>query len=105
MDYDVIFITNPTAEYWNTFLKIKNKTKHLFIEKSVFDQSYYLMQDVKIPKNSVYYVAALLRYYPVLRYLKEEIYNHSIYSVRAICSTYLPNWRPKIDYRRNYSAY
>lgn len=105
MDYDVIFITNPTAEHWNTFLKIKDKTKHLFIEKPVFDQSHYLMQDVKIPKNSVYYVAAPLRYHPVLRYLKEELYNHSVYSVRAICSTYLPNWRPKIDYRRNYSAY
>lgn len=39
-----------------------------------------------------------------MNYLKKNVDFEKVYSVRAICSTYLPDWRPTIDYRNNYSA-
>ena len=52
----------------------------------------------------MYYVACPLRYHPVIRYVKEYAKAHRIFSVRSICSSYLPEWRKDIDYRKNYSA-
>ena len=52
----------------------------------------------------MYYVAGPLRYSPVIQKLREIIGRQRVYSVRAICSSYLPDWRPGSDYRQTYSA-
>ena len=55
-------------------------------------------------KDSVYYVACPLRYTGVIQYLKNNIDKEQVRAVRAISSSYLPDWRLGIDYRRTYSA-
>ncbi len=40
----------------------------------------------------------------VYRALKEQLQSRKPYAVGAICSSYLPEWRPNTDYRQVYSA-
>lgn len=103
-DYDIIFITNPTNMHFEMLSKIINKTKHVFIEKPVFDHCDYDIHDLNLIPGNIYYVACPLRYTPVIRHLKKIISSEVIYSVRAISSSYLPSWRKNVDYRTIYSA-
>lgn len=102
--YDAVFITNPTSLHYETISKFKNHTKSLFIEKPIFDSAEVdesLLDEIKdIPS----YVACPLRYNPVLQYVKENINYKDAIAVRAISSSYLPDWRPGHDYRKCYSA-
>lgn len=104
-DYDVIFITNPTEYHAETLLALQDKSKHFFIEKPLVSIHTELLIKNFIPKkDSVYYVACPLRYHKVIQYLKENLLIDDVLSVRAICSSYLPDWRPNTDYRETYSA-
>ncbi|MBH1942480.1 Gfo/Idh/MocA family oxidoreductase [Mobilitalea sibirica] len=104
-DYDVIFITNPTHMHYDTIKKYSSKTKHMFIEKPVFDDNKVSIQDLKLKDGNVYYVACPLRYTDVIQYTKKEIDLSKVYCARVICSSYLPDWRPHMDYRNTYSAH
>lgn len=103
-DYDVIFITNPTHLHFDTLVKVIEKTKHIFIEKPLFNNSSYKINDIKLKMDQICYIACPLRYTPVIQYLKNVIKTEFIYSVRAISSSYLPSWRKNVDYRKVYSA-
>ena len=104
-DYDVIFIANPTALHYDTIYQVLNKTKHMFIEKPVFDNDLYDLHKLQFNPNSVYYVACPLRHKSIIQYVKEKVVpNENIVSCRIISSSYLPNWRKGIDYRQIYSA-
>lgn len=103
-DYDVIFITNPTALHYETIRKCVDHTRHMFIEKPVFDSSALDIGGLGLKEASIYYVACPLRYTAVLQYAKQNIDLQKVVSVRAISSSYLPDWRPGIDYRSTYSA-
>ncbi len=37
--------------------------------------------------------------------LKKALPALSVYSARVLCSSYLPGWRPGVDYRTVYSAH
>lgn len=102
-DYDIIFITNPTSLHYEIMELMKEKTKHMFIEKPIFESIDYNVENFFL-KNGIYYVAAPLRYTGIVEKLKEIIYKNNVYSVRAICSSYLPDWRVNQDYRETYSA-
>lgn len=54
--------------------------------------------------DSVYYVAAPLRYSSVIQYVKTHIIPETVLAIRCISSSYLPEWRPETDYRKTYSA-
>jgi predicted dehydrogenase len=103
-NYDAIFITNPTHLHYNTIKQYISKSKNMFIEKPVFDQVLDLA-DLSLNKNGIYYVACPLRYTNVIQYVKNNIDLDKIYSARVICSSYLPDWRPRVDYRSTYSAH
>jgi predicted dehydrogenase len=103
-DYDVIFITNPSHLHFETLQAVIPKANHLFIEKPIFSSMNSNVKRLKLRKNSVYYVACPLRYTRIIQYLKEFLKNNQVYSVRCICSSYLPAWRPNTDYRQSYSA-
>lgn len=103
-DYDIMFITNPTRLHYETLQKVQNHAKHFFIEKPVFETGKEDIGGLKLKKDSVYYVACPLRYTNVIQYLKENIDFSKVYSMRCISSSYLPDWRPGIDYRNTYSA-
>ena len=105
-DYDIIFITNPTRNHYDTLVCVQNKAKAFFIEKPVFDA----IDDIKVESlegisGKVCYVACPLRYTSVIEYLKNNVDFSTIYSVRCISSSYLPDWRPDVDYRNTYSAH
>ncbi|KJS88804.1 MAG: oxidoreductase [Peptococcaceae bacterium BICA1-8] len=104
-DYDVIFITNPTHLHYETVKKYIPKTKHMFIEKPIFDDTNKSIEDLMLKGDGIYYVACPLRYTDVMQYVKNEIDLSKVYSARVICSSYLPDWRPNVDYRNTYSAH
>lgn len=104
MDYDIIFITNPTRLHYETLLKGQSHAKHFFIEKPVFETGKEDIESLNLKRESVYYVACPLRYTNVIQYLKENIDFSKVYSMRCISSSYLPDWRPGTDYRNTYSA-
>jgi predicted dehydrogenase len=104
-DYDVIFITNPTHLHYDTIKQFTKKSKNMFIEKPVFEDANVNLADLSLNEKGEYYVACPLRYTDVLQYIKNNIDLSSVYSARAICSSYLPDWRKETDYRKSYSAH
>lgn len=104
-DYDIIFITNPTHLHYDTIKELCSKTKNMFIEKPIFDKTTVRISDLSLDKNGIYYVACPLRYTEVIQYVKNKVDLGSVYSARVICSSYLPDWRPELNYRETYSAH
>lgn len=105
-DYDIIFLTNPTEYHADMLMALHNHAKHFFIEKPVASLSTLdKLKSVTYRDNSVYYVACPLRYTSVIQYLKQKIDIKSVNAVRSISSSYLPDWRLGIDYRKTYSAH
>lgn len=102
--YNAIFITNPTSLHYETLLKLNDYSDNFFIEKPVFDKTDL---DITPFQSSMknYYVACPLRYTQVLLAAKDFVNENKIFSVRAISSSYLPDWRPGTDYRNTYSAH
>lgn len=104
-DYDVVFITNPTHLHFETIQTFSSKSKHMFIEKPVFDETAINLSALSLKGDGIYYVACPLRYTAVIEYVKNSIELDKVYSARAICSSYLPDWRQGVDYRTTYSAH
>ncbi len=103
--YDTVFVTNPTFLHYDTVKKFLAHAHSFFIEKPIFSSTEIdenlLMELKQVPS----YVACPLRYNPVLQYVKEHIDCSKAIAVRAISSSYLPDWRPERDYRQCYSAH
>lgn len=105
-DYDVIFITNPTVEHFQTIKRFHKNGKHFFIEKPVVGiDNIEELSRLRLKDDTVYYVACPLRYNAVIKYINDNISRDDIIAVRSIASSYLPDWRPDQDYRDNYSAH
>ena len=105
-DYDVIFITNPTSLHLDTLKQFQDHGQHFFIEKPVV--SLPQIEEAKSFQQragSIYYVAAPLRYNAVIQWIKKNVPIPEVISVRAISSSYLPDWRPGQDNRQTYSAH
>lgn len=104
-DYDIVFITNPTAFHYDTIKEVIKKTKHIFIEKPVFESVNYDLNRLLLKKDCTYYVACPLRHKSIVEYIKKIIVeNERIISARIISTSYLPSWREEVDYRTVYSA-
>ena len=104
-EYDMVFITNPTSLHLDIALKFRSHTKSFFIEKPVFNSFNIDNQTITTLDSIPSYVACPLRYNPVLQYIKQNIDIEKVISVRAMSSSYLPDWRPGQDYRKTYSAH
>ena len=101
--YDAIFILNPTYLHYDTLKALQSYSNCFFIEKPVFDKASY---DLSVFDNkNRYYVACPLRYTKELLCAEQVIKDEQVFSARAISSSYLPNWRPGVDYRTTYSAH
>ncbi len=103
--YDLVFVTNPTSMHYETLEKFCKNTKSFFIEKPVFDSTSIDEAIFEKLKGIKSYVACPLRYNAVLQYLRENVNSKDVIAVRAISSSYLPDWRPGQDYRLCYSAH
>lgn len=102
--YDVAFITNPTHLHAGALAELCGKVDTLFIEKPIFDSTHYDLADLGLDTQKAY-VAAPMRWCGVYLALKKMMPTLKPYSVRVICSSYLPDWRPGVDYRTVYSAH
>lgn len=103
--YDIIFITNPTALHYETLQQALLRSKKIFIEKPVFLSGQEDVANLGLTPEHICYVAAPLRYTRLVRYLKDYLSGKKVCSVRAICSSYLPDWRPGTDWKKCYSAH
>lgn len=104
-EWDMAFISNPTHLHTHALDWLKGKVGSFFIEKPIFDSTEYSLEDLGLTKGQKAYVAAPMRWCGTFLALKEHMAHLHPYSVRVICSSYLPDWRPNVDYRQVYSAH
>jgi len=104
--YDLIFITNPTSLHAEALRSVYGRGEALFIEKPIFsaEQTALDLADF-LPAGQKAYVAAPMRWCGTMLALKELLPSLRPYCARVICSSYLPDWRPGVDYRTVYSAH
>ena len=103
--YDAAFITNPTHLHAHTLAELAGRVDCFFIEKPIFEGTGYDLEQLGLGSEQKAYVAAPMRWCGTFLALKERMPDLKPYSVRVICSSYLPDWRPGVDYRTVYSAH
>ena len=103
--YDAAFITNPTHLHAHTLAELAGKVDCFFIEKPIFEGTGYDLEQLGLGSGQKAYVAAPMRWCGTFLALKERMPDLKPYSARVICSSYLPDWRPGVDYRTVYSAH
>lgn len=79
--------------------------KHFTLDKNMEGPDHKASLNPEELKDTICYVACPLRYSAALQYVKQNIDFSKSFSVRAISSSYLPDWRPGQDYRKCYSAH
>lgn len=105
---DFVIISNPTEFHGKTISEAAELGCPLFIEKPVLsglsnvEAIRHQIQQAKI----LTYVACNMRFHPVISFLKRTLDENKpvINEVNIYCGSYLPDWRPGIDFRKNYSA-
>lgn len=104
---DFIIISNPTALHYDALSKVVKYDIPLFIEKPIFDyldsKKNELMLEIE-NRKIITYVACNLRFLHALKKIKEEVVNERVNEVNSYCGSYLPDWRPGVDFRTIYSA-
>ena len=100
--YDVAFITNPTHLHFATLERILPRADNIYIEKPLFESADRDFSVLLWKPGHVYHVACPIRRHPAVEYLRQA--EKRPISVRVLCSSYLPDWRPGRDYRTIYSA-
>lgn len=104
--YDMAFITNPTSLHAAALELVRGRAGALFIEKPIFsaEETGRDLADL-IPAGQKAYVAAPMRWCGAMLALKKHLPDLHPYCARVLCSSYLPDWRPGVDYRTVYSAH
>lgn len=106
---DAVIVATPTNAHTEPALKAVKKGCHLFIEKPISDSLEGLSEIVSLveEKNFVTLVGCNMRFHPCIKRIKELLDAETVgrvLSVNIETGSYLPEWRPSIDYRKNYSA-
>lgn len=106
--YDFAIISNPTSNHAETIKDLLSLNIPLFIEKPLFDKLDHtdLLKQIS-EKGVITYVACNLRFLESLNFLHDYIKDNPdrrINEVNVYCGSYLPDWRPGIDYKKCYSA-
>lgn len=106
---DFAIISNPTSEHANTIKMLIKFRIPLFIEKPLFAELGHeeILSDIKLNGIKTY-VACDMRFLDCLNYMYNYIHGEGIgrrvNEVNVYCGSYLPEWRPGIDYQKCYSA-
>ena len=99
---DLIIICSETSKHYLhcKFIEKKFSKKTVMVEKPIFNKfiKFY-------PKKNKFFITYNLRFHPILSYLRLKIKGNKIFYLEAETSSYLPNWRKNIDYRKSYSAF
>ena len=102
--YDMIFVTNPSQLHEETLAATRDKADFFFVEKPVFTKALGVDALAPYADERKFYVACPIRHTKVYAFLSDFVPRNKVYCARAICSSYLPEWRPGTDYRRTYAA-
>ncbi len=103
-EYDIAFITGPTHLHEEVLRMLRGRAETFFIEKPIFHHTEVNLEEVGLAKGQKAYVAAPMRWTKLYMELRQQLNAIRPYSARCICSSYLPLWRPQVDYRKVYSA-
>lgn len=105
-DIDFIIISNPTSEHAITIIQAAKYGIPIFLEKPPLFNLSEIEETTKAVRNNsiLTYCAFPLRFHPIINWLKTNINQSEILEFSAYCGSYLPDWRPTEDYRKNYSA-
>ena len=108
VSHDVAFaiISNPTSKHLGTIRELTSLKIPLFIEKpplATLDGASEVVEYLN-REGVITYTAFNFRFHPILQWLKENIKDKRVIEVQAYCGSYLPNWRPNVDYRKVYSS-
>ena len=102
-----ILISNPTAVHYDTIQKVIRYKKPLFIEKPLFGALSKEANDLVMEvgrQGILTYVACNLRFLESIVKIKELLVGRRVNEVNVYCGSYLPDWRPNVDFRKVYSA-
>jgi predicted dehydrogenase len=108
VSFDFAIISNPTFEHKRSIDQLIQFGFPLFIEKPV-----YLSLDIEDlvakvnEKKILTYVACNLRFLDCIKFIKEQtglINNKKLNEVNVYCGSYLPDWRPNLDFSKIYSV-
>lgn len=103
---DFVIISNPTSKHFETIKKAVSLKVPLFIEKPVLatlNGAQELLQKIK-ENRIITFTACNLRFHPSIVYLKKVLNKKKPLEYNSYSGSYLPEWRPNQDYRKNYSA-
>lgn len=103
---DIAFITSPTALHIKTALKCALLGCRLFIDKPIGNKLNGLDKLKKIvkAKRLVTYVGYNMRFHPVIEKLKKYLQKNDFLHMSVLTTSFLPNWRKGIDYKKSYRA-
>jgi predicted dehydrogenase len=106
-ELDFVLISNPTSEHFSTIQQFVEFDIPLFIEKPLFseinNETQSLVDEIE-KKGITTYVACNLRFLDCIKELKTILEDEKINEVNVYCGSYLPDWRPGVDFRTVYSA-
>ncbi len=107
IDFDFFIVSNPTSKHAEAIKKLLIFKKPLFIEKPLFhdiDVNYNrIIQEIKKAGIQTY-IACNLRFLDALSEMKNMLVGVKINEVNVYCGSYLPSWRPSVDFRKVYSS-
>ena len=101
IDPDYIVVASATSLHKDHVQKLERicKEKVILIEKPLFDEK----REENLTQNH-YLVAYNLRFHPLINLLKDKIDQEKIISAKAVCHSFLPDWRKNIKYQESASA-
>ena len=103
--FDIAFITGPTHLHKEMIAGLKGRVDTFFIEKPIFHKTDVDLAAIGLGSEQKAYVAAPMRWTETYHALRQYLNAVAPYAARCICSSYLPGWRPGVDYRNSYSAH
>lgn len=107
--YDGAIIATPASEHLRQARRLLEKSIPLLIEKplSVSCEQCEELQSLAQTKNVPVLTGYILRFFPITQRLHDLISHQTfgpVTGLKAEVGSYLPDWRPDIDYRKSVSA-
>jgi len=105
---DFAIISNPTNLHANFIVELSKRNIPMMIEKPslhTLEEAETILSLIKQNKSFTY-VACNLRFHPCIQFLKNYLETNRIRINEATvyCGSYLPDWRPNVNYKEVYSA-
>jgi len=105
---DFAIVANPTSEHKKSIEQLLSFGFPLFIEKPIYSSVDIENLVISVNKKGIStYVACNLRFLDCIRFIKEklpQLHDKRLNEVNVYCGSYLPDWRPNVDFRKTYSA-